>query len=518
MDSAPTNSIENAQPKQAETTPKPNTPTASPANIADRLDILRRLKNRITSRFKREKVFTNIYEPAGSLDDQLDYYQRAMKVSDSNGKSFSLRMVASKSYGASKEDAKKIADFLLNYKNDIANTLTSEFAEVRTDGFIAYEALANYEAKQKSKNTTKVADDLETRVFSGLYNVDRPDIRRSISIADFAVNAIKSNYPAVQEAGAKNTTLVLEKYGLDYDAFLKKWERTAYHTGSDPNQPEPDPYLYLGQNLKNIVLLEERQPGICTFLNQEFGIVNFGRFPHQMLLEQYQQANNSDTPYGVVLYPAEDYNGAFYHDKDAFLSLNKQLRGKYLVRFGEAESKYDIGRKLIDLRKRYGKQKISFAVIGGHGTETSIEFGGDDPKHILKAEDLKGRGVGRTSEFFEPHPTIVLVSCSTGAKNGIAQQMSETIGANVVAPAGETNIKDFKVSFTNDDRLILDAQYRDSKDESTMVYNSGALIATRGKKDWEREDANRKLLESLREEKKTATGKRLKSQHPHRLN
>ena len=56
-----------------------------------------------------------------------------------------------------------------------------------------------------------------------------------------------------------------------------------------------------------------------------------------------------------------------------------------------------------------------------------------------------GRGAERSSKFFEKDPTIVLVSCSTGADRGIGEKLSEVMGAKVIAPDRPTNLNDIKV-------------------------------------------------------------------------
>lgn len=144
--------------------------------------------------------------------------------------------------------------------------------------------------------------------------------------------------------------------------------------------------------------------------------------------------------------------------------LYQDLQGGYHIRIIEAKSKIDIARKLIELDRRYGAQhKISFAIIGGHGTENSIQFG-DYSYHEtnkLLTEDLMGYGVRRTKHFFEEKPTIILESCSTGARSGIGQKLSRQIGARVIAPAQPSNTKSLHGSIKQG-KLIIDAEYYDT--------------------------------------------------------
>lgn len=117
------------------------------------------------------------------------------------------------------------------------------------------------------------------------------------------------------------------------------------------------------------------------------------------------------------------------------------------MRAFECESKQDIARVLIKSEKKYNPEgkghKISLLILGGHGSEDSIHFGGWYKRNILYLEDLAGRGVGRTNRFFEKNPTFILASCSTGADRGIGQELSKTFGAKVIAPKVPTNVEKF---------------------------------------------------------------------------
>ena len=158
-------------------------------------------------------------------------------------------------------------------------------------------------------------------------------------------------------------------------------------------------------------------------------------------------------------------------NESAFNELYKQLEPGYTLRVLEADSKFDIGRKLVNLRRRYPQHKISFAVIGGHGTKDSIKFGGNDEKHSLYVEDFIGKG--RIREFFEENPSIVLISCSTGVEGGIGQELSQVMGANVLAPKTPTNIHTLR-SEVKDSRISLKAEFQDR--DSLQRFVAGASI------------------------------------------
>ena len=190
------------------------------------------------------------------------------------------------------------------------------------------------------------------------------------------------------------------------------------------------------------------------------------------MLAQKRDFEDRKKPYGIIINPVNDWNGAFSTRYSTWLDLHQQLeRAGYALRVAECGSKIEIARRLIGFDRRYSeKHKISFAFIGGHGTESTIKFGGGKSINILHIEDLAGRGVKRSSKFFEDYPTIVLISCSTGADKGIGEKLSETLGARVVAPDRPTNINRIKVMVSRKG-LYFDVEYRE--EESKKVFSEG---------------------------------------------
>ena len=242
----------------------------------------------------------------------------------------------------------------------------------------------------------------------------------------------------------------------------------------------PDFDQVIDKNLTAITKLENVRPGASEFLYREFGIADFGRYPTQLLNAQYEEADSLDKPYGVILFPRNDRNGAFYDNNFAFNELFERLQGEFGLRVVECEGKMDVARALIALNKKYNPadgngHKISLAIIGGHGTENSIRFGGGDERHALFTPDLMGRGVQRTSEFFEGNPTFILVSCSTGADKGIGQKLSEVMGAKVIAPKVPTSIDEYQVGKRRGGKFRFNARYFDDYKEGGVkrVYVGG---------------------------------------------
>jgi len=247
------------------------------------------------------------------------------------------------------------------------------------------------------------------------------------------------------------------------------------------------------QEIVNLIPLDEDKRRVLPELFHDFGIHNFARYPAQLLADQYLQRDNLDTPYGVIMYPMSDWNGAFLKDRDVFSNLHKDLQGKYLVRVVEVADKREMAGAFMRLHQRYapghqlGKKKIEnfigkpghrieFVFVGGHGTPTYIDFGRDK----LELNDVANINIGtqRMRQILVDIPSIVLISCSTGAEGGIAQQISKIFTGISTGPDVPTGIKSVTVRFGRNGKPIFHIAY--TKTNKEIVYATGEVIPTVG--------------------------------------
>ncbi len=248
------------------------------------------------------------------------------------------------------------------------------------------------------------------------------------------------------------------------DTYVSAWKRSA----------EEHRDVATATHLRRVMEVAAKEPEAIEVLTKQFGIKDFGRYDAEMLLRQYQERDNDEEPYGIVVYPESDHNGAFFHDKDKLKKVADDLGDTHLLRIVEANNKIGVVKQLLKLRKKYPSHKFSFAIIGGHGTKDSIQFGSpyehnNNTSHI-HTEDLAGPGAGRTAGFFEKGGTIILESCSTGKSGGIAEKLSEVLGVQVVAPDVPTSTKEINVQVKNGaPHFTIEFE----KKESLQMYSAG---------------------------------------------
>lgn len=221
--------------------------------------------------------------------------------------------------------------------------------------------------------------------------------------------------------------------------------------------------------------LESKVSGSVKRLAEEYGIREFGRYPPELLLAQLSEEETSQ-PYGVAIFPRSDHNGAFDHAGKSLETLFRQTLGHFGVKVIEVEDVPSAGGKLARFNAQYGNEhKISFAIIGGHGTPEAIQFG--EPAYLPEGkrgnfftrERAKSARIERGREFFVDNPTIVLISCSTGAKSGqekgIAEELAKALKADVIAPKVDTNIQDLSVSYADDGKPVFEVKFAASPED-----------------------------------------------------
>jgi hypothetical protein len=270
--------------------------------------------------------------------------------------------------------------------------------------------------------------------------------------------------PGYEEEIGSYLNSEVERIGLDLHELEEAWKQAGF----ERQQREFRMY-----NLSQLLRLEKKIPGAAVELFHRFGIADFARYPLEVLIEQYENRDNAESPYGIILYPRSDWNGAFYKEEDMLRELNSSLDGEYKLRIVECESKWDIGRQLLSLDAAYAQKengnKISFAIICGHGNKEGIDFGQKDDHQNLVIDDLAGKGVRRSGSFFNEHPTLVLISCATGEAGGIGEALSKTFNATVVAPSGNTNAD--SITYDSSSKMFA-VKYRRVE---TLIYKDGHL-------------------------------------------
>ena len=219
---------------------------------------------------------------------------------------------------------------------------------------------------------------------------------------------------------------ILKKFNFSEDEvtdLIKSWL-------SVKDDDMADWYIY--NNLKNIRGLENIEKNSAKYLYNNFGIHGFGRYRLHELEKQYNERDNTGS-YGLFFQAVMDWNGSFSQSNQSEDIREKVEENSFMLRIIEADGKIDLAKRLLFLRDKYN-QKIKFMYMHTHGNTDVMGLGDKEGNNrMLLKEDLKGKGVQRIKELFEDDAELILSSCLTGVKGGLAEEMSNVYNVKVIA-------------------------------------------------------------------------------------
>lgn len=208
------------------------------------------------------------------------------------------------------------------------------------------------------------------------------------------------------------------------------WQLSWYDPKPEDDLERARRYLH---NFMMLTQLEITSPGSARKLFDEFGIAVLGRYPLRTLIDQTANLQNRACPYGVVVLPRADYNGAFYHTPAMISRLSEVRRGGYNLRIAEAGNTTELAAIFEKFYGYYGP--TSFAVLGGHGDPHTLELGRESkPENRLGIAELLGDLPPLKSGYFTPDAKIILRSCYTGLHGGLAHHLTRTLGITTIGP------------------------------------------------------------------------------------
>lgn len=270
----------------------------------------------------------------------------------------------------------------------------------------------------------------------------------------------------------------LERYNLPFGRMSMAWYKSLPQVTDDDEFAELMA-LAIFENLSTIYKLEAVHPGASRTLYDEFGIRAFGRYPLTALIQQYRQRDDAHKPYGVVVFPVDDWNGHFYSRRSVYEDMLDHLDGKVNTRFFEIGSKYGLLKVARVCHTRYGLDgnKAQFAVLAGHAGSTYINFGRDIDGRLTKG-DLHIADISNNRDTCKEAVSylcygaeIVVDACSTGeGSDSLAENISK-LGLRVSATTEEYScVERFNPQFTPGGSIIFRPEYLNAP---TVTYLHG---------------------------------------------
>ncbi len=261
---------------------------------------------------------------------------------------------------------------------------------------------------------------------------------------------------------------LLKRLGLKFADFTPFWELSNINA---PNEA-------LLSNIQAIENLEDSQPGITKFLYEKYGIRNFGRYPQDILLKQFEESGGTTKPYGAVIFPVHDRPGILYGYDEVLEQTFKNFKGEYAMRIVECGNPRELFERLFRLKHRYGP--MEFAWINAHGSKKDFVLGQDYEKETVNSKHFSPKSntamlkaITRLRKCFVSHPKILVMSCR-GAESAAspAARISETLEAKTFGIAADSGFDEVKPIKT---KAGLDFKVKTVVPGALRIYDKGVL-------------------------------------------
>lgn len=263
-------------------------------------------------------------------------------------------------------------------------------------------------------------------------------------------------------------TVMLEHLGFPAEEVVAHWE--ASEGDARWTEPRWGDIHYKGAsrlhsifegNVYTMLQLETARPGSTEVLADRFGIHNFRRFrtgnyntPPRQLIDQYDQRDEIGTPYGLILAPYSDNNGAYSEADYKIYHVRKELGDAIAIRGYEFEGyrgPQGLKARLEQAQEKYKQEdaadgSASFGIIHAHSSGFGLHLTkyGNNSFDITDTLFQKPREATIDEEkgwrVFSHDATLIFGSCSTGVPGGLANQLAHRLGIKTIGPDDVTGI------------------------------------------------------------------------------
>jgi hypothetical protein len=276
-------------------------------------------------------------------------------------------------------------------------------------------------------------------------------------------------------------------WALKYSGLDTSQLEDAWDAGCDDERPR-----YGRWNVNTISRLEVQRPGAAKELMDKFGIRNFARFPVEVLVDQFDNRDDADTPYGVMVMSTADKRGAFKSDTKRALVKQIADQSKAIgqhFRIFEFNGNVELSRIPFKLHWRY-KKPISYLAWVNHSSfdnfRTGAGIGQDNYLYQHQVQELCDADKFKTyrqwiGSLFTARATGALDACTAGDDGAIGQTLCNLLGIPFNAPSKPTALIEVNME-DNSEGVSLSATYSDPVKREIHPKRSGSrwILRTSG--------------------------------------
>ncbi len=279
---------------------------------------------------------------------------------------------------------------------------------------------------------------------------------------DFYTLGLLYRYHSQEHSVTERINTILAPFGIQEKTLLDAWNKTAGIT----SMAEELFAQAFAEHIAAMRSLESKQPGIIKTLNEKFGIVSFGFYPEELLIEQYQNIENAEFPYGIGMESIDDWCGLRIWERDqtrkVITALWQSARERgHSLRMCEVGSVFQAAKLLTSLDRRYGgRHKIDYAFVHAHGGSGDVMLG-SEKQQMLTRPGIQEAGMQKLRQVFAQDFLGVLFTCNTGTDDSIGRDLSNQWGIRVTAPDGPCSMKGMRMKQEPGQAVQFDVDFGD---------------------------------------------------------
>jgi hypothetical protein len=196
-------------------------------------------------------------------------------------------------------------------------------------------------------------------------------------------------------------------------------------------------------------------------------IEHFDRFKNSAVAKEIIENRtrcklNDARPLALILYPKTDKHRAFRNNQ-----MEALIQRGYRVVYYEINQENEAYQAMTEM----GHGQIDLLILGGHGDQTNLAWGADDPSlgepeapeefylDVWDGPDIEQR---QLKMLFKPNATVILDSCDSGKGAGHGANVANMLGrelpqCTILAPTGSTSIDTYVYDKKN---VVVDVLYK----------------------------------------------------------
>jgi hypothetical protein len=228
-----------------------------------------------------------------------------------------------------------------------------------------------------------------------------------------------------------------------FSRFLNVW-----YFGIDEKDRKKYFHENATENLQTMIEIENIRPGILMALYKRFGIMQFGRYYNENLINQYDQMDEDGLPFGLVVISEDDWYMQALHEpqlKYNIWEFYRAVNRTGYLRIFECGSKRDVAKMYHKCKRYYPEHSdgsVLFCYMPVHGGINLITFGDEEmPGRAENDLDIDTEledcfekyGLRRIGKLFARNAQLILDSCSVASGSGsIAKTLSDYLEMEVI--------------------------------------------------------------------------------------